>query len=1457
MPGISYNGRKVNNSVENILEYSEQYLTMGKEIEDIAEKLLSTTGWSEVATISSPEDLSSHLENCKKVFDSLCTQIRQIQLEILKYNQNEQDMNLFFNSISESEWKSLNFEGGKSLESFKSYISNQNFDAEIAYSTLGEDTKVGFGTKILTGILGFGEGVLDFFETGVDFFVGGFGTVAGLFGWDSAAEKAVEFTKKELVSDLFDEQVYGKISSIARYRTLHPEEFGTVRSITNGLGYASAMIVVGTKVPGINKIPLPKLAGALGASSALEDAYNDGASYEQAALSAAVSGGWESLQWNIGIGQHNLTKGWNKALGAVTRVAIDTGTGAAEGAFIDPIKYMARHADGSNIIEAGINVVKNIGNADARAEAFEAAGGTRNLVEKTVIAGTMSAASEVADPVVDAAKNRAKNTFDRVKNFFSGGSNSAAKEAAAAAVSGGTTREVVGDVASRAAASEAAGDTATRAAASEAAGDAATRAAASEAAGDAATRAATREAAGDAATRAAASEAAGDAATRAATREATGDAATRAATREAAGDAASKAGAREALGDAATRTGVSEVLGDAATRTGVSEVLGDAATIAAASEAAGDAATRTGVSEVLGDAATIAAASEAAGDAVTRAATREAAGDAATRAATREAAGDVASRAAASEAVGDAASKAGAREALGDEASKTATREALGDEASKTATREALGDEASKAGARDVLGDEASKAGAREATGTAAEKSMLDDNIKHVKEPTTEVTYKDPLGRETKTTLTYGGADGETVIRRDIEGPTGAIRSETIEYGADGSITKKTITTANPQASTPIKEHVSAIEEFSNGQLEKRTLLDTKGNKIGEEIYSNGELVTKQSFENNPAEGKVPYTKEVKRNGDTVVTTTKYDDGTIRTSEVTTKTVTDSNGNKTTTRDITVKDKNGGVTNTKVTETVDPSGKRTSKSVEAVKKGYGGKADRSVTSDMTFKSDGSVSNKDINLTTVRLDKNGNPVTKKGHNVYDNSRKIVEYNQTPDGTARILTTDFGPKKNDISVNSKTLTEAGKVESIDKRFKTGKEIFNDFKDNIRHPAKAVKELGNDLIERGYVKDAAKDQLHQKGVTKPDYGSNGKNVRAETYAREKAFENGSFTDSIKADAEKATGGIINSRSNKNAGVSQYGDEQAAKRLTELIDNPNKINELSAKNKIHYGWSGTPTVVKAGVYGVGAKVGTDILGAMAGGKNQYPTTPITTAPTTPTTTTPTTTGPYNPPSPSPYPSGGDDGNNGGDDGGNDNTPDTTPITTPDTIPDTTPPTNPEDNGNNNTGGNNHGWDNSNSGYESNPDGNPGENLDNNDQNGDDLSDEDKLLDDDNLGDLDDDSIYTIPTITNNSNTKVTKDGINAIPILAGLGLAAAAGVGAKIYMDNKKNNDNGEEEYDDEFKSDSDYMSDSDFDSLSSQDSDLIADDWTEESTPQEGDESLDYERPSFYSDTLGEEI
>ena len=80
---------------------------------------------------------------------------------------------------------------------------------------------------------------------------------------------------------------------------------------------------------------------------------------------------------------------------------------------------------------------------------------------------------------------------------------------------------------------------------------------------------------------------------------------------------------------------------------------------------------------------------------------------------------------------------------------------------------------------------------------------------------------------------------------------------------------------------------------------------------------------------------------------------------------------------------------------------------------------------------------------------------------------------------------------------------------------------------------------------------------------------------------------------------------------------------------------------------------------------------------------------------------------------------------------------------------------------------------------------------------------DDTEILDDVDIGDdLDpSDSIITIPTTIRGTTTKSTKKNSAAGPVLGALGVAAAAGIGAKVYMDNKANNTNGDEdeEYDD----------------------------------------------------------
>lgn len=87
--------------------------------------------------------------------------------------------------------------------------------------------------------------------------------------------------------------------------------------------------------------------------------------------------------------------------------------------------------------------------------------------------------------------------------------------------------------------------------------------------------------------------------------------------------------------------------------------------------------------------------------------------------------------------------------------------------------------------------------------------------------------------------------------------------------------------------------------------------------------------------------------------------------------------------------------------------------------------------------------------------------------------------------------------------------------------------------------------------------------------------------------------------------------------------------------------------------------------------------------------------------------------------------------------------------------------------------------------------------------------------------------SVYTIPSnLSGVKETKKSNSGSSILPVLGGLGAAAAVGVGAKMYLDNKKNNENGDDE-EDEFNT--------------SENDDLLADEWNGEDT------EFNYEDPS----------
>ena len=1513
MSDIVYNGADVDAGIEIMRGYLDTYDTIQSNIESTASALSGTTGFGLLGSGAKVKTLASSVEDSKNKYTELISSVRAIQMTLMKYDEGKEYMSSFLKSLSDEEWNALTGSGKLNREEFEKYLSGKDYDITTALTLLQvkspEDDaswwgKLVRGTK--TAGLGFVEGFFDFGETAVDSVVLGWGCVRALFANNKADAAAIMEETRAKVEFQWSKSVVDNwidtadcLADVRQFRDTHPEAYNTTRGVAKGLGYATATLLTakgigaGVKfLKGSQNLTAGLIAansGVLGFSSGTEEAWASGADTSAGLKAGLANGAWEAVQWGAGAKINMATEGMGK-LGSAIRVGTDALTGTVEGGVIDPTKNLLLHSG-----EEGYTWD----------QAFEDAGGVKNVVSKTAIAGGTSLINEGIDAAKGAVKNHfanksnapdavtaaAKNAVDTPSktDFADTGTSAVDAPSRSNIADAGTSAVDAPSRSSLADAGTSAVDTPSRSSIADAgtsAVDAPSRSSLADA-GTSAVDAPSRSSLADAGTSAVDAPSrssladAGTSAVDAPSRSKLADAGTSVVDAPSrskladAGTSAVDAPSRSKLADAGTsavdapsRSKLADA-GTSAVDAPSRSKLADAGTSAVdAPSKSSQGVTETSVNidadgnivqKVIkgsdGKLTTIDYTDDydSAGNLVDRETTTTTYNPATnTLSSSRKietySNGELATRTVYD---GTGAKKYSQNITRNGNEVKTDTTFADGRQQTRTVstatdingntTKEidisssdgtkqltSISDDGKIASIKENPDGSIVSTYAKKGEGKAVIRENPDGSIENVSltessnssggpgggsggpgggsggpgggsggpggNTTTKLTtQKDALGGETKIWETTD-VNGK-VTQRIVEGPTGKTTQTDYTYRTDtnGNTVKETVSQTHG-GKNDIAAHVSS-----------RETIDASGNVTSKEVFD--------------ANGNSKYTQQMTRNGNEVKTDTTFADG--RTSS---KKVTTSVDNGKTIKDIEVADASGGTTRTRVTDTVDAAGNKTQ--VESLKTGYNDQNNKSITSTVEYDATGHVKNKDIGMTEA-------VVNKRGKTVFEQSRKTVEY-ENNNGTTRKVTTDFGPKKKDVEINIKQRADANSDTKI-------------------VAEKKYKDLN--IAEKEYVREQSKKYMKAesgKGFNK--YSEAGRGELADRYTRELALKEGKMTPEIRTRAEEMADSVLGSKipgfnSTNRAGKEALRQEGISDGMEKLIDNP-----LSKTDTLIYGGKAIARKAATGL-GIGLG-GLGAIGAVgnainAGGSTPpYQTLPPTTDPTTPT---PPTSGPYPGPSPSPYPSGGDDGNNGGgDDGGNDNTPDTTPITTPDTTPDTTPPTIPGDNGNNNSGGNNQGWNNSNGGYEPNPD----ESLDKDDPNNGDLSDEDKLPDDDNLGDTEDDSIYTIPTITN-TDKKVTKDGINAIPILAGLGLAAAAGVGAKIYMDNKKNNDNGEEEYDDEFQSDSDYMSDSDFDTLSSQDSDLIADDWKEESAPQEGDESLDYEKPSFYSDTLGEEI
>lgn len=204
----------------------------------------------------------------------------------------------------------------------------------------GDITKTIFGSdsdlanNVTAGILGIGEKVVD---TGATI-VGG---VAGLFGNDNVKDKMADFAEK----DLYDEhKVAEKMNSmqpnaiIRKLLGVDAEGDSVFGEKTDDLAYSGGQLVgtVGLQSVGV---PWYVTTGATSFGGAMEGALREGATFEEAAASSAISAGAEILSEKLfggsGLGEtglinlDGLTKGIsNKLVKALADYGVDI---AAEG----------------------------------------------------------------------------------------------------------------------------------------------------------------------------------------------------------------------------------------------------------------------------------------------------------------------------------------------------------------------------------------------------------------------------------------------------------------------------------------------------------------------------------------------------------------------------------------------------------------------------------------------------------------------------------------------------------------------------------------------------------------------------------------------------------------------------------------------------------------------------------------------------------------------------------------------------------------------------------------------------------------------------------------------------------------------------------------------------------------------------------------------------------------------
>ncbi len=395
MGSLIYNGSVVNEAVGNISLVSDEFHLLSDPIRTSTNKIISAKGFDRFIGSLSSTTFSEQVEHCEELVNELVNKIRQIQVQILAYSENKNDINQFLDTLSRKDYNSLDL---SSIDSF------------IPFSKKAELFVGGVGSSAAALGLGLTEGVLDFVETGADLITLGdtllasiFTKTYDIFTGNDLTGKMWEDTKAK-VSAKQVESIFNRFytdNDIGRSIKENAYGFDTIRGISKGLGYSAGVIgltaltggLAGGAIGATGSIGAGQLgltAGLMGFSNGTEEAWADGASTAKGLFYGAASGAWEGLQWYAGakINQYGgvgdrVAEGLFKGAeaGVYTRIGMDTVDSGLEG-FVQPALKMIYKDYGEGTILSKYKT------------AFEEAGGWENVRTQAIMGAIGSAIGE-------------------------------------------------------------------------------------------------------------------------------------------------------------------------------------------------------------------------------------------------------------------------------------------------------------------------------------------------------------------------------------------------------------------------------------------------------------------------------------------------------------------------------------------------------------------------------------------------------------------------------------------------------------------------------------------------------------------------------------------------------------------------------------------------------------------------------------------------------------------------------------------------------------------------------------------------------------------------------------------------------------------------------------------------------------------------------------------------------